>query len=132
MSTQIHQEVFLKAKPMDVYSAFMDEKQHSKFSGGASSIDAKVGGLATMHDGQIVARHIELDPGKRIVQAWRVAPWDEGVYTILRLKFDAENDGTRVTLDQTGCPEEMTQHLAEGWEARYWGPLKKYFAEKSD
>ncbi|MFK8034661.1 MAG: SRPBCC domain-containing protein [Hyphomicrobiales bacterium] len=127
MSTQIHQEVFLKAKPMDVYLTFMDEKKHSEFSGTASSINAVAGGLATMHDGQIVARNIELDPGKKIVQAWRVTPWEDGIYTILRLKFTAENDGTRVILDQTGCPENMTEHLAEGWDARYWSPLRKYF-----
>lgn len=127
MSTHIHQEVFLKAKPMDVYLAFMDEKKHSAFTGGTSSIDPEEGGLATMHDGQIVARNIELDPGNKIVQAWRVTPWDDGIYTILRVKLTAENEGTRVTLDQTGCPEEMTDHLAEGWEARYWTPLKSYF-----
>lgn len=129
MSTQIHQEIFLKANPMEVYLTFMDEKRHGEFSGGASSIEAEEGGLATMHDGQIVARNIELDPGKKIIQAWRVTPWEDGIYTILRLKFTAENDGTRVTLDQTGCPEDMTEHLAEGWEARYWVPLRKYFEE---
>lgn len=131
MSTHIHQEVFLKADPMDVYGAFMDEKTHSAFTGGTSNIDPNEGGLATMHDGQIIARNIELEPGRKIVQAWRVAPWDDGIYTMLRMKFEADNDGTRVTLDQTGCPEEMTDHLAEGWEARYWKPLRTYFENKS-
>ncbi|MEP0518825.1 MAG: SRPBCC domain-containing protein [Hyphomicrobiales bacterium] len=127
MSTHIHQEVFLRADPIDVYRAFMDEKTHSAFTGGTSHIDPNEGGLVTMHDGQIVARNIELEPGRKIVQAWRVAPWDDGVYTMLRMKFEVENDGTRVTLDQTGCPEEMVDHLAEGWEARYWTPLRTYF-----
>lgn len=127
MSTHIHQEVFLKAKPMDVYLAFMDEKRHSAFTGSTSTIDPHEGGLATMHDGQIVARNIELDPGNKIVQAWRVAPWDDGIYTILRLQLKEEKEGTRLTLDQTGCPKEMTEHLAEGWDTRYWAPLKTYF-----
>lgn len=29
MPSHIHQDVFIKASPSDIYSAFMDEKQHS-------------------------------------------------------------------------------------------------------
>lgn len=130
MSSHIHQEVFINASPSDIYAAFMDEKKHSAFSGGASQISPDPGGEVSMHDGQIIARNIELEPGRKIVQAWRVAPWEEGRYTLLRIMLAAESDGTRITLDQTGCPEEMTDHLAEGWEARYWAPLRTYFENR--
>lgn len=130
MASHIHQDVFIKASPADIYSAFMDEKLHSAFSGGKSQISTEPGGEAIMHDGQINARNIELEPGRKIVQAWRVAPWEEGQYTLLRIMLAAESDGTRITLDQTGCPEEMTDHLAEGWEARYWAPLRTYFENR--
>lgn len=127
MPSHIHQEVLIKAGPSDIYSAFMDDKVHSAFSGGTSQISTEIGGEAIMHDGQITARNIELEPGRKIVQAWRVAPWEEGQYTILRIILAAEGDSTRIILDQTGCPEEMTDHLAGGWEARYWAPLRAYF-----
>ncbi len=127
MPTHIHQEVVLNARPEDVYNAFMDEKQHSAMTGGVSKIDRQVGGLAEMHDGQIIAHNIELEPNRRIVQAWRVAGWDEGVYTLLRIRLDADGEATRLTLDQTGCPEDMTEHLAAGWDQRYWQPLAEYF-----
>lgn len=127
MSTQIHQEVVLNASPEDVYNAFMDEKQHSAMTGGVSKIENQVGGLAEMHDGQIIARNIELEPNRKIVQAWRVAGWDEGVYTLLRIMLDADGKATRLTLDQTGCPEDMTEHLAAGWDQRYWQPLAEHF-----
>jgi activator of HSP90 ATPase len=127
MSTSIHQEVVLNARPEEVYKAFMDEETHSALTGGVSKIDQRVGGLADMHDGQIVARHIELDPNRRIVQAWRVTGWEDGVYTLLRITLDADGDATRVTLDQTGCPEDMTEHLAAGWDQRYWQPLAEHF-----
>lgn len=130
MPSHIHQEVFIKASPSDIYSAFMDENQHSAFSGGKSQISTEPGGEAIMHDGQITARNIELEPGRKIVQAWRVAPWEEGQYTLLRIMLAEESDGTRITLDQTGCPEEMTDHLADGWEARYWTPLRTYFENR--
>ena len=96
-------------------------------TGGVSKIDQQVGGLAEMHDGQIVARNIELEPGRKIVQAWRVSAWDEGVYTLLRITLEAGGTTTKVTLDQTGCPEDMTEHLAAGWNQRYWQPLAAHF-----
>ena len=127
VSTSIHQEVTINAKPEEVYQAFMDEARHSAFTGGASRISNEVGGRAEMHDGQIVAQNIELEANRKIVQAWRVAAWDEGVYTLLRISLAADGSGTRLTLDQTGCPEDMTEHLSAGWEARYWQHLKAYF-----
>ncbi len=127
MTTQIHQEVVLNATPDQVYRAFMDEETHGAVTGGVSKIDQQVGGLAEMHDGQILARNIELEPGRKIVQAWRVSAWDEGVYTLLRITLEADGTTTKVTLDQTGCPEDMTEHLAAGWNQRYWQPLAAHF-----
>nr|WP_306269172.1 SRPBCC domain-containing protein [Pararhizobium sp. IMCC3301] len=130
MTSHIHQEVFIAAEPAAIYAAFMDEKQHSALTGGQSHISPQVGGEASMHDGQILARNIELEPGRKIVQAWRVAPWEEGSYTLLRIMLSAENNGTRIVLDQTGCPEDMTAHLAKGWETRYWTPLRAFFENR--
>lgn len=128
MSTHLQQQIVLNAGPEAIYRSFMDEGEHSALTGGTSRIDSSAGGLADMHDGQIVARNIELEPGRRIVQAWRVTAWEPGVYTLLRLDFLAEGDATRVKLDQTGCPEGTTEHLAQGWEQRYWQPLAKKFS----
>ena len=127
MSTHIHQEVVFGTSPQEIYRAFMDEERHGALTGGVSKIDQRVGGLALMHDGEIVARNIELESDRRIVQAWRVKGWEEGVYTLLRITLDAEGDKTRVTLDQTGCPEDMTDHLAAGWQQRYWKPFAAHF-----
>ncbi len=127
MTTEIHQQVTINAAPGVVYQAFMDEKHHSALTGGTSKIDASIGGLAEMHDGQIIARNLELEPGQSIVQAWRVAGWDAGVYTLLRIRLEPAQDGTLVTLDQTGCPPEMTEHLAAGWDQRYWKPMADHF-----
>jgi hypothetical protein len=32
-----------------------------------------------------------------------------------------------VVLDHTGFPEELRDHLAEGWQSHYWALLQKYF-----
>jgi activator of HSP90 ATPase len=70
---------------------------------------------------------VELIPGHRIVQAWRVVTWSEGVYSIARFELKAQGSGTHVVLDHTGFPEELRDHLAEGWQSHYWALLQKYF-----
>jgi activator of HSP90 ATPase len=123
----IHQEVDLKASPQRVYEVLLDAKQFSAFSGSAADIDGRVGGAFSVFDGHIVGRNVELIPGHRIVQAWRVVTWSEGVYSIARFELKAQGSGTHVVLDHTGFPEELRDHLAEGWQSHYWALLQKYF-----
>lgn len=43
-TTTIKQVVFIPAKPVQVYEAFVDEKKHSDFTGAKATYDPKVGG----------------------------------------------------------------------------------------
>lgn len=61
---------------------------------------------------------------RRIVQAWRVATWPEGVYSIARFELRPQQAGTRVIFDHTGFPPELRDHLAAGWEDHYWKALR--------
>jgi activator of HSP90 ATPase len=71
---------------------------------------------------------LELVPGQRIVQAWRAANWEEGVYTVVRIELNGDGKTTKLTLDQTGIPEGQGEHLEGGWHKMYWEPLRKYLA----
>jgi len=77
--------------------------------------------------GHIVGRNVELVPGQRIVQAWRVVTWPEGVYSIARFELKSQAAGTHLVFDHTGFPEDLRDHLAEGWQSNYWALLQKYF-----
>jgi len=122
----IHQEIVFDAAPARVYEAYVDAAKHSAFTGAKAEFDAAVGGSFSCHEGQIVGRTIELVPNERIVQAWRVAGWDPGVYTLVKIELSAEGDGTKLSLDHTGIPDGMQEHLDGGWHARYWAPLQEY------
>ena len=75
----------------------------------------------------IVGRTIENIPDERIVQPWRVANWEPGVYSIVKFEFEKINDiETKLVFDHAGFPEEHKAHLEQGWHERYWGPMKKY------
>jgi activator of HSP90 ATPase len=126
MST-IHQEVMFEASPRRIYDALTDATQFSALTGGApAQIQAEAGGAFSCFGGMIIGRQIELVPNQCIVQAWRAKPWDSGIYSIARFELREEGEATRVIFDHTGFPPEQQEHLATGWHANYWEPLRKY------
>ncbi len=127
MTTNVHQEIDLAAAPHRIFEALMDSTQHAAFTdGGATSIARDPGGAFSCHGGKIEGRNVDVVKDRRIVQAWRVANWDPGVYSIVRIELHAEGKGTKLVLDHTGIPEGQAEHLAAGWNARYWEPLARW------
>jgi len=124
--TYLHQEVDFNGSPQRIYEALLDSKQFSTFSGEPAEINSEVGGAVSMFGGKIVGRNVELIPNERIVQAWRPANWEPGVYSIVKFEFKKRGTKTRVALDHTGFPEGNFGHLDAGWKIRYWGPLEKF------
>lgn len=141
-SESIHQTVVFKASRKRVYEALTDEKQFDKVAklsaavaqagmalgNKPTQIAREVGGTFTLFGGHIVGRHVELVPGERIVQAWRVATWETGVYSIARFQLAEEGSGTKLIFDHAGFPQGLGQHLAEGWKGNYWEPMQKVLA----
>jgi activator of HSP90 ATPase len=130
----IHQEVVIAATPARVYDALTDAVQFTTvttFSSVPKASPAIIGRSAgaafSVFGGHIVGRQLELVPAQRIVQAWRVVDWEPGHYSIAKFEFRNENRQTRILFDHTGFPGGQGNHLAEGWTANYWEPLKKYF-----
>ena len=129
MSSSIRQEVFIKASPKRVYDTLLDGKRFSEFTGGApAAIASDAGAAFSCFNGMITGRNVELIPNQRIVQAWRVGNWPEGVYSIVRFELAAQGDGTKLMLEQTAFPDGASEHLEGGWHKMYWEPLKKYLA----
>ena len=128
MSDALHQEVSFDAAPSRIYQALMESTQHAEFTGGPADIGRKEGEAFSCHGGAILGRNIELVENERIVQAWRVADWEAGVYSLIRIELKSETGGTKLILDHDACPEGTGEHLDSGWHARYWDPLRAYLA----
>lgn len=134
----IYQEVTFNAKPERVYDALTDAASFQKaesFSDAARSLDigahpAKIsrdpGGPFSLFGGYIVGRQIELTANQRIVQAWRVSSWDPGIFSIARFELAPLNSGTKLVFHHTSFPAGTAEHLARGWYANYWDPLRKF------
>jgi activator of HSP90 ATPase len=131
-SIKIHQEVDFSIGSRELYEALLDSSKFTAFSGRPAEIKGEVGGACSLFGGHIMARNVELVPNQRIVQAWRVVTWPEGVYSIARFDFKVQGSGTHLVFEHTGFPEGLHDHLAEGWEQNYWALLKKYFEKKRD
>jgi len=129
MAGSIRQEIIIKASPKRVYDTLLDGGRFGEFTGGApATIAADAGGAFSCFNGMITGRNIELIPNQRIVQAWRVGNWPEGVYSIVRFELSAQGPDTKLTLDHSAFPEGAGEHLEGGWHKMYWEPLKKYLA----
>lgn len=131
----IHQEIYFKVSPQQVYETLLSSKQFSEstyksdsnFSAISANIENTVGGAFSLFDGHIIGRILELVPNQRIVQAWRVVDWPAGIYSIARYELKTQGSGTLLVFDHIGFPEGLKKHLSIGWQKHYWGALNKYF-----
>jgi activator of HSP90 ATPase len=137
----IHQTVIFKASRKRVYAALTDAGQFHRvtlLSAAAKSGMAKMttptqisrepGGPFTVFGGLIVGRQIELVPEERIVQAWRPADWQPGLYSVVRFDLHEQGGETHLGFNHTGFPQGQAEHLAQGWQMNYWEPLEKFLA----
>jgi activator of HSP90 ATPase len=137
----IHHEPVFNASKKRVYEALTDAKQFNEVTKiiaatepaislekSPTVVSPDVGGAFSLFGGIIMGRHVELVPDTRIVQAWRVAYWAQGIYSIARFVLVEQATGTKIVFDHTGFPKGDAESLASGWKAHYWGPLAKYLA----
>jgi uncharacterized protein YndB with AHSA1/START domain len=127
--TSLHQEVAFKATPQRLFDVLLDSKIFAAFTGMPAEIDRKPGGAFKTFGGLIEGRNIEIVANQRIVQAWRPANWDLGIYSMVRFELKPQDGITVIVLDHTGFPEGKYDGLDSGWPQRYWEPLRKYLSQ---
>ena len=104
----------MNAAPERIFHILLDSKEFAGVTGMAATIDPSAGGAFNTFGGLIEGRNIEIIPSSRIVQAWRPAYWDPGVYSIVHFELKASSTGTTLVLDHTGFPEGDFDHLDPG------------------
>lgn len=127
--TIVHQEHDFNASPEKVYEALLDERRFAAFSGAPAAIQREEGGSFNLVRGRVTGRNVELVPNRRIVQAWRVVPWEAGIYSIVHFELTPTTTGTHLTLDHSGFPPEDVAARNLGWQRVYFEPLKRYLEQ---
>jgi activator of HSP90 ATPase len=138
----IHEDLIFKANRKRVYEAPTDTAQFEKMThesqtkeGGDSSaahpteISRDPGGTFTLFGGRIVGRHLELVPNERIVQAWRVAYWKPGIWSIVRFDLVEHGSDTKIVFEHAAFPKGDAANLVNGWRLHYWQPLEKFLSK---
>jgi uncharacterized protein YndB with AHSA1/START domain len=118
----------LPAAPEAVYAAWLDSEQHAAMTGSPANIDPKVGGKFETWDGYISGTTLELEPGRRIVQAWRTTEFSaQEPDSHVEITLVGMENGTRLAIQHTRLPADGMQYK-QGWEDFYITPMKGYFA----
>jgi len=123
----------INASADQIYDAWLDAHQHSKFTGGTATVDPGIGGKFTAWDGYIQGTTLELEPGRRIVQAWRTTEFPPDSPDLrLEVVFEPIGDATRVTLRHSEIPEGQGGRYEQGWKEHYLTRMTKFFGEEEE
>ena len=111
----LQQTVRFKASPRQVYDMLMDSKKHQSLSGQPAKISRKVGEKFTARDSHISGFNLALDPGQKIVQAWRATGWWPDHYSVAIYDIAKIRGGTRLKFTQIGIPPNRYSGHYRGW-----------------
>lgn len=123
----IEHEVYIRANPKEVYNALINSKKHSKFTSAPAKIGSRPGSAFTCYGNYISGFTLELDPNRRIVQAWRSQGWPPGHFSIVTFALSPKGkDQTELHFIQIGVPADDYTEKNKGWRTHYWEPLKEF------
>lgn len=120
----------IPAAPERIYRAWLSGREHAKMTGGAATGSARAGGKFTAWDGYITGKNLELEEGRRIVQAWRTSEFPEDAPdSRLEVRLAPVKGGTKVTLAHSEIPKGQGTDYEGGWTEHYFSPMKEYFGK---
>jgi activator of HSP90 ATPase len=121
----------IPAEAEEVFEAFMDPAKHSEFTGDDASGSSVVGKEFHAYGGYILAKNLELEPGKKIVQEWTTSEWPDGAApSVLTITLKKTKIGTKLTMVHSKVPAEQSDEYEAGWKEHYWSKLENYFTAK--
>jgi activator of HSP90 ATPase len=126
-TTTIRQTVTFNASPQEVYEVIMDSKKHESLSGEKANISREVGGAFKAWGDHISGFNLVLQPGQKIVQAWRAHDWWADHYSIATFDLRKVGGGTELCFTQIGVPPHRFDGHSRGWIETYWQPMQELF-----
>ena len=123
---------FKNAKGSDLYSMYLDSRQHTKMTGNMQAkISGKEGVGFSAHGGYCWGKNLQLVKDKLIVQSWRAADWNNNdIDSTFILSFEQKKNDALLTMVHANVPDNQAANLKGGWNDFYWKPWKKYLSEK--
>jgi activator of HSP90 ATPase len=127
-TTTIRQVTTFNASPTDVYEMLMDSAKHESLSGEKARISREVGGAFEAWGDHLSGFNLVLQPGRKIVQAWRARDWWPDHYSVATFELTArDGGGTELRFTQVGVPPHRFDGHNRGWIETYWKPMQEIF-----
>ena len=115
-----------------IYRDWLDGEGHAAMTGAPASGSAEAGSAFTAWGGYISGETVELEAGRRILQAWRTTDFPEGSDSSrLEILLEPEGTSTRVIIRHSEIPEAVSGRYADGWFKHYFEPMKAHYGEGS-
>jgi len=119
-----------KSTPDEVYDAWFQNDEHSRFSGMRARMTRTEGAAFDLGEGQIQGTNRELEPGRRILQSWRAAAFPaDSPDSLVQVDFAPEGDGTRVTLGHKDLPQGQAKAYQTYWRDTFLSEMARHFSE---
>lgn len=125
MCKTIKQRVKFRLGPERIYSLLVDSKLHSELTGQKAVISRKIGGAFSSRAGRVSGINVDLVPGKRVVQAWRMKEFPVGIFSMATFQLSRTKDGgTELVLTHRGVPKELIPDVEKDWRKFYWEKIR--------
>ena len=108
----------------DLFAAICTEDKVRAYTQSECKIDPKVGGEFSLFSGNVTGVFQELEPGKRIKQAWRFKHWPASHFSEVTLTITELEDKCKLELRQTNVPEADKESTENGWRTHQWERMK--------
>jgi len=123
----INMKLNFEAPASELFECFLDQRRISAFTQSESQITPEVGGNFSLFSGQIVGQIVELNRPSKLVKKWRFKDWPEDHYSTVTLSLEQTNQGTQLTLKQTGVPSSDFDRTQSGWHSQFWIRIRGVF-----
>lgn len=115
----------------EMYQTFVDPQRLAAFTRSPPKVfeGAHKGGKFELFGGNVSGEYLELEPGKKVVQSWRLSQWPAGHFSKLQIELD-QNDIDHVTVMRVtweGVPVGQEEVTKRNWLEYYVKSIKQTF-----
>ncbi|OZJ05936.1 hypothetical protein BZG36_01229 [Bifiguratus adelaidae] len=126
-TTTLKETIEFQASASELYETLLDTARVKAWTRGSGEVSKEVGGKFNLFGGNVIGENVELVPGQKIVQKWRLSSWPADHFSEVTLKFDQGSDGTKVHLEQRNVPVGEEDITKRNWDNYYWNAIKSTF-----
>jgi activator of HSP90 ATPase len=115
----------------EMYQTFVDPQRLAAFTRSPPKVfeGAEKGGKFELFGGNVSGEYLELEPGRKIVQSWRLSQWPAGHFSKIQIEFD-QNNVDHVTVMRVtweGVPVGQEEVTKRNWQEYYVKSIKQTF-----